>query len=104
MCREQLFLKLICSFNKHLLSTCSAPARGTSMKRHGPALKQLTVLVVSERQADSPVSKLTAVVEMCAGDSEGSKKACLCFPVRVREGCLEEVFTLRLWITKSLSG
>lgn len=51
------------SFNEHLLKTSSGPAGDTRMKRHSPVLKEFTVLVMSERQVNSPVSKLTALVE-----------------------------------------
>lgn len=45
------------------MKTSSGPAGDTRMKRHSPVLKEFTVLVMSERQVNSPVSKLTALVE-----------------------------------------
>ena len=79
------------------MKTSSGPAGDTRMKRHSPVFKELTILVMSERRENSPVSKLTALVEMCTRYSESFEKINLSFPGRVREGCIEEVvFKLRL--------
>lgn len=47
----------MCSFNENLLKTSSGPARDTRMMRCSPVLRELAVLVMSERQADSPVRR-----------------------------------------------
>ena len=66
------------------------------MGRHSPVVKQLSVLVMSQRQADSPVRRMTALVEICAKYSESLEKVKLSSPRRAREGCIEEVvFKLR---------
>lgn len=47
----------MCSFNENLLKTSSGPAEDTRMMRHNPVLRELAVLVMSERWAGSPVRR-----------------------------------------------
>lgn len=89
--REKLFLKLMSSFNKHFLNI-SGSAEETRMKTHSAVLKELTVLVVNERLGNNPISKVTAIVEICAKYSESVEKVHQNFPGRAGEGCIEEVF------------
>ena len=39
------------------MKTSSRPAEDTRMMRHNPVLRELAVLVMSKRQADSPVRR-----------------------------------------------
>ena len=93
-CREKLFVQLMYSFSKHLLNICSGSASDTKMKRCRPVLKELIVLIMSERPENSPFGRWSPV-GMRGKYSESFEKPRQSFPGGVRKGCMEVVFKPR---------